>query len=686
MSKIHSFFETTIQKIALIAPFALVAGIATYFALPHEPVIAWPWLICALLFVVWIRAFIIRERIGATYYVISNVVLIAMFGFFYSVAWTRGVDTQTMNRAWRDITIAGDVSRIDYSADRAKVWLNDAITDKNTPPMTMRITLSREDKTPNIGDTIQVRGAIFKPGIPDAPGAFDFSKWSYFNKIGASGYATENHIVISSNGAGGIRGFFQKLRDDIHSNIAQNASPRATMLADSLVLGHSRAMTLEESERIRASGLAHVFSISGFHMTLIGGWLFIIFNLIFKMFVPLTRKIPAAKLAVVATWFCLLLYLGISGAGIATLRAFAMASFGFLALIVGRNVFSMRILCLCMFGALLIRPHFALEAGFQMSFAAVFGLIYFFGGRKEYKPRNTKNKILRAIWLIIATSLISTIFTMPFLAHHFHAIALYGEIGNLTCLTIFSILILPLTLFGTIASTFGYFGMLEWAAASFEFTYQIITYISELPNALIYTPSIPGFALAAIAGGAMILILANGRAKHFGWIPIVLSVVYIFTKPAPLLYASADREVIALMTDSGNLRFNMPRSSDNPFVFESWTGLNAEPYPERDMRRAFGKGFDGENYSLDCVQTSQACIYKTKNWSAGIATRFMGLANHLDYLCENSDFIISFDRIDYPKCQAKIINYFKPMVIYPNGEIKFVETNRRWHKFNNPQQ
>jgi len=653
-------------NIALVAPFFFAIGIAIYFGLSSEPIVAYPAIISALL-----AANLFRIK---NYY--ARIVLFAVLGFFYSIAWTQAVHVETATRPWRDIMVQGTVSRISYAHDRTRVFIPNAITDKDTRPMTVRITLAKGDVKPNVGDTINVRATLLRPQPPDSPGAFDFAKWSYFNRIGASGFAQENHRVLKQ---GGKAGFFQKLRNDIHTNIAANASREATWLADSLVLGHSRAMSREEAERIRAAGLAHVFSISGLHMTVIGGWIFIIFNFLFKLATPLTRRIPSAKFAAVATWLCLIAYLLISGAGIATTRAFAMASLGFLALIAGRRALSLRILCLCMFGLLLLRPHYALEAGFQMSFAAVFGLIYFFGGQREYIKRTRMQKFGRLFYLAFMTSLISSIFTMPFIAHHFRAIAIYGEIGNLLCLSIFSFLILPLTLFGTIASLFGYFGLLELGAHAYRFTYEIITYISEMPNSLVYIPSIPGWTLAVMALGAAFMLLVKERIRWIAAAPIILSIIYIFAKPYPILYASRDRQVVALMTDSGNLRFNMPRSPDNPFAISSWSGLNAEPFPKREMRRAFGKGFGGEKYSLRCIKTSDTCIYTTPKWTAAIVLRFVGLVHNLDYLCENTDYIISHHIIDYPECKAKIINEMKPLVIYKSGRIKFAKANRHWH-------
>ena len=91
----------------------------------------------------------------------------------------------------------------------------------------------------------------------------------------------------------------------------------------------------------------------------------------------------------------------------------------------------------------MLNPHFVMQPGFQLSFAAIFGLIWLWN---EVKPRMPHNKILKVIYTASLTSIVATIFTAPFVIAHFYSLPIYGLIGNLILLPIFSVAIMPLVI------------------------------------------------------------------------------------------------------------------------------------------------------------------------------------------------------------------------------------------------
>ena len=124
------------------------------------------------------------------------------------------------------------------------------------------------------------------------------------------------------------------------------------------------------------NGVAHIWSISGYHITLVMGWLFVLFYLIFRMYPKLVRRVPARIPAIICAWGGLIGYVILSGGGIATLRAFLMATLVMLAFVFGRNVISLRMASIAFIVLFTINPHFITHAGFQLSFAAVFGILW----------------------------------------------------------------------------------------------------------------------------------------------------------------------------------------------------------------------------------------------------------------------------------------------------------------------
>jgi competence protein ComEC len=434
-----------------------------------------------------------------------------------------------------------------------------------------------------------------------------------------------------------------------------------SFLADTLVLGYKNALDRDTSKIWTAAGIGHVWSISGFHMTLVGGWLVLLFYFIFRMVPRMTRRIPAKYPATIAAWVGLLFYLFLSGADVATVRAFLMTTLLFIAFLFGRTAFSLRNVCIAFILIFLINPHYIMQPGFQLSFAAIFGLVWYFDDRK-YRKLNFWGRVWRIVKIVVMTSLVATIFTAPYVALHFYSIPIYSLIGNLILLPIFSIAIMPLVLIGTITSMFGWMAPLDIATNIYNHTFIIAQYIANLPMATIQTPHIPPIAMGAIIFGFLCMIFMSHKIKYLIAAAFLSTGILItIYAPRPLFYTTHDHE-LAGFVENGKLEFNKSRASNHYFAFESWRYLNFENPDAPRVRRKCPNG---------------VCIYKTPNWNLAFISRYVPLAENIAALCDDKsiDFIVSYFKTDAPGCNSKILR--GGFVIYENGRIEY--TSKRWH-------
>jgi len=708
------FLSRQYPNLILWAPFAAAAGMAIYFTLPFEPNIHAPFLISALCA---IGIFIAHRR--RSYPVVA--ILLFTFGFFYAAGYTRSIGTNTIRRDIHGAIVSGRVTGLDYTAQRVRIFIDtDSITSvywsgpPRTEPHRIRLSVNPDNfEIPNLGDMVTVTGGLFSPSPAANIGGFDFAEWAYFNRLSATGFANNIEITKRAQNVNTI----SSLREHIRSNIAANASPRALMLSDALILGYKRVLPTAESESAKAAGIAHVFSISGFHLTLIGGWIFAFFYFLSRFAAPLARRIPVRNIAIVPTALSLVFYLVLSGAAVATQRALFMALIGFLAIIFARNIFSLRTAAI-VFGALLLsNPHYIVQAGFQLSFSAVFGIVWYFQTRK-YSYKTRMQKIYDWLKILVMTSVVATIFTTPYIAYHFHHVPIYTLVGNLLCLPLFSFAIMPLVLIGTITSQLGLFFPLEWAAHVYALVLTITDWIATLPGAMTQTPKMPGIALALatlslmswifiiddqmglgegdflpdnLAGDTVNLTTQTrpvdiiptqpqevNKIKVSRYLSIffaVCSLVIIAARPRPIFYASHDNRLVAFMKDDGTLQFNRGRSSSHRMIFDSWEKSNWTRPPE--TRRPIRRGFDGEKYRATCAD--RVCIYETPNWKLAYIHQFVPLALNIEKLCNSDvDFIITPWRISAPNCDEQILS--GGLVIYKNGRVRRIPTNRIWHK------
>ncbi len=632
-------------KLFLWVPFLMAFGAGIYFNFPFEPNFIFSLILalCTLILSI-IKAPIMIRALSLLF-----------FGFCYAAVFTHIINTPQIPHGLHNIQIIGNVTNIDYTSGKSRVYIKtDAKNIKaGTGSAIIRVSIKKDIPLPNIGDKIKAQIGLFRPNNSDAPETFDYARWAYFNHLTATGYMNDYEIILPSS-----KSNISTLRNYMHNKTE-------SFLVDTLVLGYKNAVPEEDGPIWTATGVGHVWSISGFHITLVSGWLFAIFYLIFRSIPAVTKRIPARIPALICAWLGLLFYLFLSGCDIATIRAFIMASLVFAAFIFGRNAISMRNVSIAFCLIFFMNPHFVMQPGFQLSFAAIFGLIWLWN---DIKPRMPKNKILKIIYTATLTSIIATIFTAPFVIAHFYNIPIYGLIGNLILLPIFSIAIMPLVLFGVFTALFGCVSPINIAEEIYQFLLIIGNKIALLPNATLNMPHIPNIALVFIILGFVCLMFVQPIRIKINYILFIFFVFIGITitalHPKPLFYATSDHELVAFVNDEGKLEFNKFKASNHYFTFNTWKQINNEPTETKNVRRKPIKGL---------------WKYETSKFNLVYIQKFVPLKNNIINLCndESIDYIVSYFDIDSPKCNHKILR--GGFVIYPSGKIRHVNHNRPWH-------
>ena len=640
----------------LWVPFIMAFGAALYFSIESEPIVKFPIIITILL--------------GAIIYKYKNVfvriIALFMFGFFYAMSFTQVINTPQIKDSFGFISINGTVKDVDFAQDSTRVLLNvnSQQIDEKLPNKDLNIRVSIKDNKDNIniGDTINGNVRIFHPSARYIPSSFDFARWAYFSKISGTGFFKDYEIVKQTS-SGTLRNFIHNKSNSV--------------LTDSLVLGYKKVIPQKESEIWKSVGIGHVWSISGFHMTLIGTWLFALFYLIFRSISPVSKRIPAKYPAIICAWLGLIIYLFISGVSIATTRAFLMATLIFAATILGRGALSLRNAALAFLIIFFINPFSIMNAGFQLSFAAIFGLLWFFSD-KEYEKRNRLQRILHYLYLSFMTALIATIFTLPFIIAHFGYIPIYSLIGNIIILPVFSFAIMPLVIIGTICAVCGNHYILDIADNIYDFALSLATHISNLPFANLSVPYISNTVLILTILGLMCLVLIvkpdskNFFVKNINYVLCVIfisvAIIICSNRQKPLFYASQDHELVAFNVN-GKLQFNKSRASNHYFAFDAWYQYNNEESPDKNTRYKCAKGF---------------CIYKTPNWNLVYMQNFTAVLDNIEKVCADKsiDYIVTPFAINSKECHGKILQ--NGLMIYPNGHVTEIVNRRLWH--NPPQQ
>ncbi|MBT9288324.1 ComEC/Rec2 family competence protein [Prosthecodimorpha staleyi] len=338
------------------------------------------------------------------------------------------------------------------------------------PPALIAATAQRgRDAGAAIGAGVTFMARLKPPDGPVLPGGYDFARRAYFDGRGAAGYVL-GRVRAADAGPAPTTLVLKAAIADLRHRIAvriRAALPGASgAIAAALTVGETRAIPAEANEALRASGLTHIISISGLHMTLVGGGVFAAVRYGLALVPVIALRRPVKKWAAVAAFAAVTFYLLLSGGGVATERSWVMFVVGLVAILADRPVVSQRNVAFAALALMAIEPHTVVEPSFLMSFLAVLALVSAWRGLSARPPDPASAEasgivaelVRRGFGHVIgmaAASFVAGLATAPVVAAEFHRAAPYGMIANMIVLPIVGTVIMPFACLAMLAIPFG---------------------------------------------------------------------------------------------------------------------------------------------------------------------------------------------------------------------------------------
>ena len=563
------------QRWLLWLPVAFGTGIAIYFALPEEPGV-FP---LSVLLVAGIVASVgvVRRGPNSATWLLTLAVLCAS-GYLVAQWRAYRVEAPTIGRPGTFV-VEGRVVLVEPRQRGPRVSLEDLHMDRLEPdetPVRVRVTLRGNEPAIRAGDRIEVRARLQPPSAPLLPGGFDFGRQAFFTRLGGLGYALGPASVTER--ATGSEGGVARLRANI-ANAAQSAVPGAAGAVSAALLTALRADIPEDVWRhMQLAGLAHLLAISGLHMGLVAGTVFLVARYGLALIPALALRWPVKKPAALIALAAAAFYLLLAGATVPTQRAFLMVGTALVAIMLDRNPFSMRMVALAALVVLLLQPESLLGASFQMSFAAVIALVSFYekdGIGPAHKPPDgdSAQSTWRPLWLYLAgvmlTTLVASLATAPFAAFHFQRISLFGIVANLVGVPLTAFWIMPTGLLALAAMPFGLDRpFFELMGVGVDSLLGAASLVASLPGAGLMVTQMPTTVLLLVASGGLWICLWQQPWRWLGiFLWIAASVVALRHEPPDLL---VDRggNMAAVARPEG--RVLVLRWEKNGFLERSW--------------------------------------------------------------------------------------------------------------------
>ncbi|MEN9357757.1 MAG: hypothetical protein RL695_1928, partial [Pseudomonadota bacterium] len=311
-----------------------------------------------------------------------------------------------------------------------------------------------------------------------------------------------------------------RLRENIRSRFEHRLQgrPYAGILS-ALVIGDQRAIDATQWRLFSRTGITHLISISGLHVTMLAGLSYAIVNFLWRRQPRLLLRLSAQRAAALGGFLAALAYCLMAGFAVPAQRTLYMLGVVALALWSGRTTSASRVLVLALLVVLLLDPWAVLMAGFWLSFGAV-ALLFFVGSGRL----GTLNGV--AGW--VQTQWAVTLGTLPVLLLLFQQFSLVSPLANAVAIPVVSFIITPLALAASVP--FLDF-LLEPAYAVTQLLMQFIQWLAALPWAVWQQQEPPLWAwLGALAGCLWMLLPRGFPARGLGVLMLL-----------PLLFATPQR-------------------------------------------------------------------------------------------------------------------------------------------------
>jgi competence protein ComEC len=526
--------------------------------------------------------------------------------------------------------------------------------DASATPRRVRIRLTRAADSLKPGDAVRLTAMLTPHPAPALPDGHDFARSSYFDGIGAVGYALSAPRPDPAAGQPPmslqVEAAIASLRQVISRRITAALPGEGGAIADALITGERGGISEATNNAFRDSGLFHILSISGLHMTIMAGAVFIAIRLLLAAVPRLALRAPVKKLAAVAAALAALAYLLISGGSFATVRSWIMISIMFLAVLLDRPAISVRNVALGALAIMAIAPESLLDVGFQMSFAAVLALVATYEAIRAPDDRQRESTTgwgLRGTLLffggIVLATLVASAAVAPFAAYHFHKSQQYAVLANLIAIPVCNVIVLPAALATLVLMPLGLeagplwimgqgIGLMVWCAET----------VARIPGAVGHVPAIPTASFALMVGGGLWLCLWRTRWRLLGLATIAAGIGTAPTLARPDILVGRDGSLLAARVDGQSL--SAINSGGATFELQRWLESDGDARNPRSVA-------SGDAFRCDAL----GCTAKVKGIVVSLAREPAALA---DDCARAGVLVMTFPRPRGCRSAGMVIDFF----------------------------
>ena len=460
-------------------------------------------------------------------------ILLAAFacglGFFYAALFAQLRLSHELPAEWqgKNIEVSGVVAELPRQHERGLRFSFDVeqvLTPGATVPPHILLAIYDGGRTEPLsvhaGERWQLTVRLKQPHGSVNPYGFDFEAWMLEQNLRATGYVVgkgNNRQLDARVKSPGylIEHVRESIRDSFQNTLG-NAPYAGVLIA--LAIGDQGSIPSAQWQIFTRTGINHLMSISGLHITMLAGLAFSFTYLLWRRSVRLTHRLPAHKAAAIVGLLVALAYTLLSGYSVPAQRTLYMLATIAAALWLSRTVAASQILSAALLVVLLLDPWSVLSPGFWLSFGAV-ALIFYM----------TAHRLRRPHWLVEYSRVqwAMSIGLIPPLLAMFQQISLVSPLANAFAIPLVSFVVVPLTLLGALLP---FDWILHLAHQAMSWCMMPLVWLDSLSDAVWTQHAPPAWSIVLGTFGVMWSLLPRGFPAR--WLGLLMVLPMFFVAPA----------------------------------------------------------------------------------------------------------------------------------------------------------
>lgn len=440
----------------------------------------------------------------------------------------------------------------------------------------VRLNLDMADDRVEVaeGAAVRLRARLVPPAPPMLPGGYDFARSAWFNGIAATGGVLGGVEVLQP---GGSDGALAQLKRSLSRHVRQNLAGSPGTIAAALASGDRGGIAMADEDAMRDAGLTHLLSISGLHVSAVIAAGYFLALRLFALIPWLALRVRVPILAAASGATVGIAYTLLTGAEVPTIRSCIGAVLVMLALVLGREPLSMRMVAVAALVVLIFWPEALVGPSFQMSFAAVIAIVSLYGaaplrGLTGPSDQPWWIKLLRNLAMLLLTGVVIELALMPIGLFHFHRAGVYGALANVVAIPLTTFVSMPLIALALLFDLAGLGAPFWWLAGkSLELLLALAHWTSAMPGAVTAFPAMGTGAFSLFLGGGLWLALWRGRVRLLGLLPVAAGMLMLAALKAPDVLISGDGRHVGITGEGPELL--VLRESRSDYTRENLTEI-----------------------------------------------------------------------------------------------------------------